>query len=186
MYKLHPEIKIIRSGRKTLSIEITPTGEVLVRAPYRVPMTEIERVIEAKREWIERRLRERHEKQSDAQPPFTSDEIRSLAERAAEIIPPIAEHYARTLGESYGRITIRAQKTRWGSCSSKGSLSFNCLLMLAPPEVLKAVVAHEICHLRHMNHSADFYDELLRLCPDYYTHHNWLRENGLSLLARLP
>lgn len=183
---MHPEIRIMRSSRRTISIEIARTGEVLVRAPYHVPMTEIQRVIKAKREWIESRLRERLEKQQVAPPPFTPDEIRSFAERAAEIIPPIVEHYAHALGESYGRITIRAQKTRWGSCSGKRNLNFNCLLVLVPKEVLEAVVVHEVCHLRHMNHSADFYNEVARLCPDYQKHNAWLKANGSALISRLP
>ncbi len=183
---MHSEIKILRSSRRTISIEITRTGDVLVRVPYHLPMTEIEKVIETKQEWIACSLREQQEKQQVALPPFTSEEMRSFAERAAEIIPPIVELYARDLGESYGRITIRAQKTRWGSCSGKRNLNFNCLLVLMPREVLKAVVVHEVCHLKHMNHSADFYNEVTRLCPDYRKHSAWLKANGSALISRLP
>ena len=89
------------------------------------------------------------------------------------------------MGVSYGRITIRCQKTRWGSCSAKGNLNFNCLLMLAPPEVADYVVVHELCHRKHMNHGAAFWSEVARILPDYARHRAWLKENGSRLLARL-
>ena len=100
-----------------------------------------------------------------------------------------AEHaldpgYAARIGVDYGRITVRAQKTRWGSCSARGDLSFNCLLMLAPPEVIDSVVVHELCHRRHMDHSPEFYAEVHRIFPDYDKWHGWLREHGPVLLAR--
>lgn len=86
--------------------------------------------------------------------------------------------YAEKLGVTYGRITIRCQKSRWGSCSSRGDLSFNCTLMKCPPEALDSVVAHELCHRKEMNHSARFYAEVLRVFPDYPKWHRWLKETG--------
>ncbi|MBQ6684544.1 MAG: M48 family metallopeptidase, partial [Firmicutes bacterium] len=87
-------------------------------------------------------------------------------------------HYAPLVGVDYGRITIRNQKTRWGSCSSQGNLNFNCLLMLFPDEVIDSVVVHELCHRKHMNHSAKFYKEVERVFPEYRKWHQWLNENG--------
>ena len=86
--------------------------------------------------------------------------------------------YAEKLGVTYGRITIRCQKSRWGSCSSRGDLSFNCALMKCPQEALDSVVVHELCHRKEMNHSARFYAEVLRVFPDYPKWHRWLRETG--------
>ena len=85
---------------------------------------------------------------------------------------------AEKLGVTYGRITIRCQKSRWGSCSSRGDLSFNCTLMKCPPEALDSVVVHELCHRKEMNHSARFYAEVLRVFPDYPKWHRWLKETG--------
>ena len=92
---------------------------------------------------------------------------------------------APLVGVSYGGITIRAQKTRWGSCSSKGNLNFNCLLLLAPAEVLDYVVVHELCHRREMNHSPKFWAEVERVLPDYDARRKWLKENGPGLISRL-
>ena len=84
-------------------------------------------------------------------------EIHKLADLALKVISVKVKHYAGLMNVQYGRITIRNQKTRWGSCSSKGNLNFNCLLMLAPDEVVDYVVIHELCHLIEMNHSKAFW-----------------------------
>ena len=89
------------------------------------------------------------------------------------------------MGVRFGRITIRAQKTRWGSCTSSGNLNFNCLLMLTPPEVIDYVVVHELCHRLHMDHSPAFWQEVERWYPDYRPWKNWLREYGSQLIGRM-
>jgi predicted metal-dependent hydrolase len=86
---------------------------------------------------------------------------------------------------SYGRITIRNQKTRWGSCSGKGNLNFNCLLMLAPPEVLDYVVVHELCHRREMNHSPRFWALVEQVLPDWRQRRQWLKTHGDALMRRM-
>ena len=90
------------------------------------------------------------------------------------------------LGAEFNRVTIRCQKTRWGSCSAKKNLNFNCLLMLAPAEVIDSVVAHEVCHLKEMNHGARFYALVREIFPDYDRCNRWLKDNGKLLMARIP
>lgn len=109
-------------------------------------------------------------------------EIDELMKQAKKVIPERVAFFAPLVGVVPGRIAIRCQKTRWGSCSAKGNLNFNCLLMLAPPEVMDSVVVHELCHLKQMNHSKKFYDEVLRVMPDYRTRQKWLKEHGAELL----
>lgn len=84
-------------------------------------------------------------------------------------------------GHRVNRIFIRGQKTRWGSCSRLGNLSFNWRLIMAPAEVIDYIVIHELSHLKEMNHSAGFWRLVENLCPDYKKHRQWLRENGCTL-----
>ena len=176
------EYTLIRSRRKTLSIEITPRGELLVRAPSRMPRREIRHFLESRRDWIAAHLA----KLEPAPEPLSAADLQLLASRARETIPPKAAAFAAQLDVSFGRITIRSQKTRWGSCSVQGNLNFNCLLMLAPDAVLDYVIVHELCHRKHMNHSAHFWAEVARILPDYTEQRNWLKQQGANLLARLP
>jgi predicted metal-dependent hydrolase len=183
-----PEVKItiIRSGRKTLSIQLK-SGEIIARAPYRMKDKEIHAFIELKKEWIEKHLAaiSEREKKLSAAVPFTEAEIKALAERARMLIPERVKYYAPKIGVSYGRITIRSQHTRWGSCSSKGNLNFNCLLVLFPVEVIDGVVVHELCHRKHMNHSPAFYAEVEKVFPEYKRCSKWLKDNGADYMARL-
>ncbi len=117
---------------------------------------------------------------------LTPDEIEQLRREAKKVIPGRVAFYAKQMGVSYNRISIRHQKTRWGSCSELRNLNFNCLLMLAPAEVLDYVVVHELCHLKEMNHSASFWKEVERVLPNYRKPQKWLKENGPALMARNP
>lgn len=179
-------IKIVYSKRKTIAIEVRRDG-LLVRAPKGMGKREINASLHEKRDWIEKHL-EKMQKQQNALAelePFTMDEIRALGDKAAHVIPEKVKKYASIVGVDYGRITIRNQRTRWGSCSSKGNLNFNCLLMLFPEEVIDYVVVHELCHRKHMNHSVDFYAEVARVFPEYRSCQKWLKENGGLYLGRI-
>ena len=105
---------------------------------------------------------------------------------AQQYLPGRVAELCRELGFRCGKVTVRNSRTRWGSCSSAGNLSFNALLMLAPSEVLDGVVVHELCHIKQLNHSAAFYREVSRILPDYKERNKWLKENGHTLLERLP
>jgi hypothetical protein len=103
-------------------------------------------------------------------------------QKAREIISSSVQYWSSQMGVRYGRIAIREQRTRWGSCSQKGNLNFNWRLVLAPPEVRDYVVIHELCHLSHLNHSREFWARVEKFCPDYREQRRWLRENGHTLI----
>ena len=178
--------RLIRSRRKTLGMEIRD-GEVIVRAPLRCSKQEIDRFVLGHRKWLQTHLAKARAAQETAGElgRLSDEEIRMLGEQALRLIPERVRHYAPLIGVDYGRITIRCQKTRWGSCSSKGNLNFNCLLMLTPPQVLDSVVVHELCHRKEMNHSQAFYREVLRVFPEYHQWNGWLKQNGAALLKRV-
>ena len=159
--------EIIRSSRKTLALEITRDGQLKVRAPYKVSREEIQNFVKSKESWIFKHLK-RIEETKAAQPdPLSAEEIEKLAQKALQVLPEKVENYARMIGVTYGRIIIRNQKTRWGSCSSKGNLNFNCQLMRLPEELQDYVVVHELCHRKEMNHSPNFWKEVKNIMPDY-------------------
>lgn len=190
MERLHIDnfpLKIIHSARKTIAIEIKPDA-ILVRVPNGTSQSEINAVLQEKRPWIEKHLAkiQEHNAVLTQMKPFTMDEIRALAEQALGVLPGKVRTYAQIVGVTYGRITIRNQRSRWGSCSSKGNLNFNCLLMLFPEDVIDYVVVHELCHRKHMNHSNEFYKEIERVLPEYRKSQKWLKEYGGLYLRRLP
>lgn len=176
------EYTLIRSRRRTVVLQITPQGRVVVRAPEFAPKAQIDDFVESKKDWILQKLNSIR----FFPPPLTEAELKDLAKLAKEDIPQRCQSLAQQMGVSYNRITIRTQRTRWGSCSIRGNLNFNCLLMLTAPEIRNYVVAHELCHLLEMNHSPRFWAEVKRLIPDYKLRRKWLKENGAALMARIP
>ena len=176
------EYRLIRSKRKTVSIQITPGGEILVRCPQRMKKEAVEAFVKSKEDWIRRHMPD----PGQVLPAFSQAELLELKRQAGEDLPGRVARLAKILGADYGTVTLRYQKTRWGSCTGKGNLNFNCLLMLTPPQVRDYVVIHELCHRKHLNHSAQFWAEVERHCPDYRVHRKWLKDNGGSLISRLP
>lgn len=182
------EITLIRSRRKSLAIEITPELQVVVRAPARMPVREINAFVQEKDGWIRAHLQRMEEKkrlrEQYREPALSKEELQELATQAMKLIPQKVRYYAQIIGVTYGRITIRNQRTRWGSCSGKGNLNFNCLLLLMPEEVLDYVVVHELCHRKEMNHSARFWAEVEKILPDYRQRRKWLKDNGGRIMDR--
>jgi len=135
------DFEIIRSSRRTVSLEITSDGQVVVRAPRYMPEAEICAFVESKSAWLAKHLQKREKDLESLQEEgcFTDLEVKRLYDLAKQVIPEKVAYYARLMGVTYGRISIRKQKTRWGSCSREGNLNFNCLLIMAPPEVLDYV-----------------------------------------------
>lgn len=180
------EIEIIKSNRKTIAIEVRQDLRVIVRAPKRASNREIMKFVEQKQDWIAKHLaymQIRYEETRRAkEKQFTDDDIRKMKDEAKRVIPDRLKYYAGIMGVTFGKITIKNQKTRWGSCSSKGNLNFNCLLMLTPDKVRDYVVIHELCHLKQMNHSKMFWAEVEKVMPDYKVYRQWLSRNGNMLI----
>jgi predicted metal-dependent hydrolase len=178
---------LIRSDRTTCQIQVKSDGSVVVRAPRLMSERDIMRFVSEREEWIERaqkKCAEARERMGDASP-LSSEDIEALADKALAYIPERVAFFAALVGVSYGGITIRNQKTRWGSCSGKGNLNFNCLLMLTPDDVIDYVVVHELCHLKEMNHSQRFWAEVGRVLPDYKKSRLWLKRNGGAIISRM-
>lgn len=178
------DYEIIYSKRKTISIEITPEGKVLVRSPKRVPEKEIKDFLEAKEDWVLKHLRciQQEQEYRASIEPLSEEEIKALKDSAKFYFPQKVEEYAKLMGVTYGKITIRFQHSLWGSCSSKGNLNFNCLLMRLAPELRDYVIVHELSHRKHMDHSAAFWKTVEKVLPDYGIRRQTLREKGHALM----
>lgn len=181
------QAKVIRSRRRTLALEIRRDGQLVVRAPNRLSERRIRQFVESRADWIEAHLQKSAAaaEAAEAAGRFTPAEKAAMIEWARRLIPERVRVFAPQVGVTVGAVSIRTQKTRWGSCSRAGNLSFNALLTQAPPDVLDAIVVHELCHRKHMDHSAAFYREVRRVLPDYDRRIRWLRENGAVLLRRM-
>ncbi len=182
------EVSVIRSRRKTLSLQVKADGSVEVRAPLLLPKAEIQRFVEEHRAWIQKRLKQQAEaaERQKLTVPLTETELKQLVKNAREDLSRRCSFWASRIGVTYGRISIRHQKGRWGSCSARGNLNFNCLLMLAPESVRDYVVVHELCHRRHMNHSPAFWQALEQAYPGWREAKAWLKQNGEALMLRNP
>ena len=174
--------EIIYSRRKTVAIQITRDARVQVRAPYGCSKSFIDSFVREKSDWISRHLalaeKRKREPAASGQPALTAKERARYIKIARDIFTRKTEYYARIMGVSYGRISIREQKTRWGSCSCQGNLNFNWRLIFAPENVLDYVVVHELAHRKEMNHSKAFYAIVESVLPDYRVSRKWLRDNG--------
>jgi predicted metal-dependent hydrolase len=175
------EVEVRRSKRaRRWRLEV-PWGEpARLTAPRSMSLVDVERVLRDKRAWIEEQRRR--------QVPRLGLEGLAVSESAArvgarELVSTLAEEEAEQLGVAYRRIRIGGQRTLWGSCSARATLSFNWRLVLAPVEVLDYVVVHELCHLRYLDHSRLFWGLVEGRRPHWREHRDWLREHGPELLA---
>ena len=170
-----------------MSIQVADDRKIIVKVPLGTPTFVAENFIREKKDWIIKQM-EKVEKQTalaDSMGSLSEEDIKQIKKKAKKVIPERVEYYSKLSGISYSRIFIRLQKSRWGSCSVDGNLNFNCLLVLMPPEILDSVVVHELVHRHHMNHSREFYDEVLRLFPDYKRCNKWLKQNGEVYFKRI-
>ena len=184
------DIKLIRSKRKSIALEIRSDLQIILRVPLKMSQADIKKFLADKSGWIEKNvaaMKEKNERKAaelDVHK-LTEEELQGLVEEAKRVIPSRVAYYAGLLHVTYGRITIRMQKTRWGSCSAKGNLNFNCLLLCMPQEILDYVIVHELCHRKEMNHSVRFWAEVEKILPDYREKRRWLKENGGVLVREL-
>ena len=178
---------VVYSARRTLGLEVLGSGQVKIRVPNRTKDGVIREFAESRKAWIVEKylLMERRQEEREKQgvPDYVEHpelEARYREQARARISERVA-WFARIMGVSYGRITIRAAKTRWGSCSAKGNLNFHWKLILMPEEVLDYVVVHELAHRKQMNHSPAFWAEVEKVLPDYRERRRWLKTWGQTV-----
>jgi len=158
---------LIRSDRRTLAVEIRTDGTVAVRAPKYMPERQIRRFVEARKDWIETHVQKQLAKQRTAPSPLTAAEAESLRERAKAELPARTAYYAVRMGLAVPEVRIGSARTRYGSCTAKNVLHFSRYLMANEADAIDYVVVHELAHIRHKNHSPQFYAEIAKILPDW-------------------
>ena len=180
-------VEVRRSKRKSAAIKITADMQIVVFVPLYVSDNEIEKMVISKSKWIDKhmlKVQSTIDERSKLEK-ITFEQVKELADQAVEYIPKRVKYYAEKENFVYNKITIKNLVSRWGSCSTKGNLNFNCLLMLTPDYVIDYIVVHELCHLREMNHSEKFWAEVEKIMPDYQRAELWLKQNGGNLISRM-
>lgn len=177
-------VEVIRSRRRTLGLEISGEGRVCARVPQRLPDSQVMEFIRDRQNWIVQKWffteqKRRTQEQRPLPDYLRHPELEAVYRKKARAqLEARAAYYADRMGVTYNRISIRAAKTRWGSCSAEGNLNFHWKLILMPPDVLDYVVVHELAHRKEMNHSSRFWAEVERILPDYRRSRKWLKEYG--------
>lgn len=164
-----------------IRISIHPGGKVVVTVPKNVSMALVEKFLQDKRAWIEAKVKVMEKYPKITKVSFSKKEIQNLKQKTRifveEKLPQFNKHYQY----SWRTISIRGQKTRWGSCSKKGNLSFNYKIALLPENIADYIVVHELCHLGEFNHSSKFWDLVSRTIPDFKERRRQLKGTGSSL-----
>ncbi|MBR5452735.1 MAG: M48 family metallopeptidase [Clostridia bacterium] len=157
---------VIRSKRRSFSLEVTRDGTVKVRVPMRTKEKEIASFVEKHSDWVLTKLKEASQRRDI----FSSEddrEIASLINAAKEYIPRRVEYWSAVMGLTHTGIRITRARTRYGSCSPKNSLNFSCFIMRLTPEEIDYVIVHELAHIREKNHGRNFYAVIERFLPNY-------------------
>ena len=168
------DYRIVYSDRRTVSLSVKD-GEIVVRAPRYVSRQRIEELLLSHRDWISKKI-EKQEKRMARFSSLSDEDIKKLRKMAKNILSEKTSHYANIMGLKYGRITITSAKSRFGSCSAEGNISYSYRLMLYPEEAIDYVVVHGLAHLVEMNHSPAFYAIVAKVLPDYKSRAKLLKE----------
>ena len=159
------EYEVIYSDRRTLALTVKD-GRLIVRAPRGTTEKRIRAAVESHTEWATRHI-EKQRHRSQVQGALTEEQIKELRRRARSVLTAKTEALAAVMGVHYNKITITSARTRFGSCNSKGNISYSYRLMLYPEAAQDYVVVHELAHIRHHDHSAAFWALVERTMPDY-------------------
>ena len=176
------EYELVRSKRKTLAVQVTREGRVIVRAPLRLAKYRIERFVAEHADWIARALADQQSRRA-AHPEPDEAKQAELIRRAKIELPPKVQHYAKLMNLYPTGLKITSARTRFGSCSGKNSICFSWRLMDYPEPAIDYVVVHELAHRREMNHSKAFWKIVEQYKPNYKWSKRWLKEEGVKLLA---
>ena len=157
---------LIRSKRKSVAIQVDADCNITVRAPLKLSQKEIEKILLEKKGWLEKTIISQREKKKLIKE-YTDEDIKLLRKKAKEVLPLKVEYYAKIMQVEPASVKINSAKKRYGSCSGTNNLNFSLYLMDKDERFIDYVVVHELAHIKHHNHSNDFYNFIEQFMPDY-------------------
>ena len=157
---------LVRSKRKTVAIQVDSDCNITIRAPLRISQKEIDKILLEKKAWLEKTIISQREKKKNFKE-YSDEDIKLLRQKAKEILPAKVEYYAKKMQVEPAYVKINSAKKRYGSCSGTNNLNFSLYLMDKDERFVDYVVVHEIAHIKHHNHSKDFYKFVEKFMPDY-------------------
>ena len=169
--------RLIRSARKTVSLEITGDESVLVRAPLRMKTEDIELFVSKHIKWIEKNMIKRRQINARLKETEQEDEA-ELRKRAAEYLTARTAYFSALMGLHPRTVKITSAKKRFGSCSAKNGICYSWRLMAYPKEAVDYVIVHELAHIAHKNHKRAFYTLIEKYLPDYRERKELLKQRG--------
>ena len=167
--------ELIRSARRTLALEISRDGRVIVRAPMRCSQKQIDEFVGSHLDWISHHQAVQAQRR-ESRPEPSEEERQALIRRAKDVLPGKVSHYSQIMGLYPTGLTVTGARTRFGSCSGKNRICFSWRLMAYPEEAIDYVVVHELAHIRHKDHSKRFYDCVEAVLPDWRERRALLKE----------
>ena len=171
--------KIIYSARKTLALEVNSKGQVLVRSPKRVGLDYIQQFVAGRQDWLSKVLEKMSSRRVAVKPwdSYSAIEIHQAKKQAKVLFEEELKHFSEVMNCSYTKLRLSSARTRWGSCSSSGTISINFALYFAPIEIRQYVIIHELAHVKHPNHSSKFWNFVAQFDPKWPEHRAFLRQH---------
>jgi len=171
-----------RSKRaKKIRLVVQGDGAVYVVAPYRLGVRWVDRFIATKKKWILSKLKSLKKQVVTSSSHYSRTDYVMYKEAARKLVNERLQYFNSVYGYRFNRVSIKNQKTRWGSCSSNGNLNFNYKILFLPEKIRDYIIVHELCHLQELNHSKDFWNLVSVAFPDYKQVKNDLRKYSMSL-----
>lgn len=170
--------KIVYSSRKTLALQVTKEGVLVVRAPRRVSKDYIQKFILQKKDWIEKTIQKvLHHKSKQTDFTISFEQKKEYKKLSRGVLGARLLYWSGVMNLQYTSFRLSSAKTRWGSCSGKNSINLNWRLVMTPNEVIDYVVIHELAHIKQKNHSVKFWEIVQKYDPLWKHRRKWLREN---------